>query len=300
MNYESFKVAVLDRLSEDISDPKCIQIRPVHRNNGEQLDGLVILEGDVNIGPTLYLNHYYRRFLSGSSFSTVYRQIVDNYERNKTAQRIDVRFFTDFSRIRPRILAKLINREKNRELLESGVPYLPFLDLAIVFTCLFPVDPEIGNATILVDGTHLSLWDQTVDTLFPLAMENTRRQFAPRLSDINHVLTDLLEQTGDEPVPIEENPLFPMYVLTNAQNLFGAVCMTYEGLLQRYAARFSSGFYILPSSIHELILVPSRENDRMEDFSRMVREVNETQVAPEDILSDHAYYYSLEEEEVFF
>ncbi len=299
MNYESFKTTVLNRLSEDIPDPKHIQVRPVHRNNGERIDGLVILEGGVNIGPTLYLNHYYRRFLGGSSFSTVYRQIVDNYERNKTQQRIDVSFFTDFSRVRPHILAKLINREKNKELLD-GVPHIPFLDLAIVFTCLFPVDPEIGNATILIDDSHLALWDTTAEELLPLAMENSQRVLAPKLRDINHVLSELLEQTGDVCLPPEEPPLFPMYVLTNEENLFGAVCMTFDGLLQTYAAQFGSGFYILPSSIHELILVPAKENDRMEDFSRMVREVNETQVSPEDILSDHAYYYSLEEDEVFF
>ncbi len=299
MNYESFKTTVLNRLSEDIPDPKQIRIRPVARNNGERLDGLVILEGGVNIGPTLYLDHYYRRFLGGSSFQTVYRQIVDNYERNKTQQRIDVSFFTDFTRVRPHILAKLVNREKNKELLES-VPHIPFLDLAIVFTCLFPVDPEIGNATILIDDTHLSLWDTTAEELMPLAMENARRVLAPNLRDINRVLKDLLEQTGDVSLPPEEDPLFPMYVLTNEQNLFGAICMAFDGLLETYAAQFGSGFYILPSSIHELILVPSQKNDRMEDFSRMVREVNETQVAPEDILSDHAYYYSSEEEEVFF
>ncbi len=293
MTYETFKQTVLCRLAEDIPDPKRILIRPVFHNNGEHLDGLVILEGGGNIGPTLYLNSYYERLRDGVRFPAVYRQIMDSYEQNKTEKHVDVGFFTDFSRIRERILPKLIHCEKNRELLEESVPHIPFLDLAIVFTCMFPVDPDIGNATILIDNSHQALWGVSAEELYAVAMENARRKLPPRLMDINRVLADLAEEAEDvPPLPEEDDPHFPMYVLTNGPNLFGAACMAYDGLMDQYAEELGSGFYILPSSIHELILVPSRENTRMAEFSRMVQDVNTTQVEPEDVLSDHAYYYS--------
>ncbi len=301
MNYESFKEAVLDRLSSDIPDPKHITIQKVPRNNGGSLDGLVILENGVNIAPTLYLNHYHRMLQDGSDFSAVYSRLLSHYEKNKTDSRIDAGFFTDFDRIRDRIIIKLVNREKNRVLLEDHAPYVPFLDLAIVFTCLFPVDLDIGNATILIDNSHLALWDLSADDLFPLAMENTRRLLEPQLRDINQVLHDLID-TPEYPSAAADpaDSRFPMYVLSNSQDLFGASCMACDGVIRSISDRFGSGLYILPSSIHEVILVPSRENDRMREFTEMVREVNSSQVAPEDILSDHAYYYSRGEDRIIY
>ncbi len=299
MKYESFREAVLTRLSEDIPDPKKISIQKVRRNNGEVLDGLVILENGVNIGPALYLEQYYDTLLGECSFERVYALLLESYENNKTQQHIDVGFFTDFDRIRDHILCKLIHHAKNTGLLKN-VPHIPFLDLAIVFYCNFPVDPDIGNATILIDHSHLLLWDKSVDEIYPAAMENTVRTLEPKLKSIGSVLNEIGGIQNYPPIPDPEDPLFPMFVLSNEENIFGAVCMAYDGLIRSLADRFASDLYILPSSVHEVILVPSYENDRMSDYTNMVREVNETQVAPEDILSDHAYYYSRAEDQILY
>ncbi len=300
MEYESFKSTVLCRLSEDIPDPKHISVQNVPRNNGELLEGLVILENGVNIGPTIYLDHYYRTYRNGTSFSAVYRQIVDSYEMNKTTKRIDVKFFTDFERVRERIVIKLVNNEKNMELLNENVPHIPFLDLALVFYCLFPVDRDIGNATILIDNSHLALWDVTAEDLLPIAMENTRQLLPPRMLGIREVLSDLMDLPGKTSSPPEEEPALPMYVLSNEDNMFGAACMAYDGLMPSLSDQLESDLIILPSSIHEIILVPCDGADRIDDFTKMVREVNDSQVAPEDILSDHAYYYSRDSDEILY
>ncbi len=300
VNYETFKETILQQLSEDIPDPKHITIRKVYRNNGESLDGLVILENGVNIGPTLYLNYYFQMLEGGDSFASIYRRIFTSYTRNKTTEHIDVGFFTDFDRVRGRIVPKLIHGEKNKGLLEKEIPHIPFLDLALVFCCLFPVDPEIGNATILVDQSHLTLWKKATEDLFPLAMENAGTLLAPKLQSMDQMLAGMLTEEEGTENPFPTNPRLPMYVLTNEEGFFGAACMAYDGLMRSYAEQFQSGFYILPSSIHELILIPAEGTDRLEEFSEMVREVNETQVAPEDILSDHAYYYSPEEDTILY
>ncbi len=300
VNYETFKETILQHLSEDIPDPKHITIRKVYRNNGDSLDGLVILENGVNIGPTLYLNHYFQMLRDGDRFADIYRQILAAYTRNKTTAHIDIGFFTDFERVRSHIVPKLIHGEKNKGLLEKEIPHIPFLDLALVFYCLFPVDPELGNATILIDRSHLTLWKKTAEDLLPIAMENAGKLLAPRLQSIDQMLDGMLPETEETENPFPANSRFPMYVLTNEQNFLGASCMAYDGLLRSYAGQLQSGFYILPSSIHELILVPAEETERLEEFSGMVREVNETQVAPEDVLSDHAYYYSAEEDMILY
>ena len=83
-----------------------------------------------------------------------------------------------------------------------------------------------------------------------------------------------------------------MYVLTNQNKLNGASCILYEHLLELFADRLGADLYILPSSVHEVILIPATSDTSFAELSRMVKEVNETQVSPEEILSDHVYYFS--------
>ncbi|MCC8028940.1 MAG: DUF5688 family protein [Lachnospiraceae bacterium] len=299
MTYNIFKETILHRLDDDIPNPKKITVESVCRNNGDCLDGLVILENGVNIGPTLYLNYYYKSYRKGTSFQKTYEQILEHYEANKTTKSVDVSFFTDFDRTGSRIAPKLIHFEKNRKLLQD-IPHIPFLDLAIVFYCYIPMEPEIGNATILIRNSHLEFWEQTEDALYPLARKNAARLLPPKLHNMNSLIEEMMPEQSYPTVMIPDDPLYPMYVLTNSQNLFGASCLLYDDLIHSLADRFQSDFYILPSSIHEIILIPASCDSRLNEFSDMVREVNETQVADEEILSDHAYYYSRERDRITF
>ncbi|MCD7981113.1 MAG: DUF5688 family protein [Clostridiales bacterium] len=299
MKYESFKEIVINRLSNDIPNPKKITVQSVYRNNGDFTDGLVILENGINIAPTLYLSYYYEYYKKGHSFQSTYELMLKKYEANKTSENIDVSFFTDFEKIGSNIMLKLIHYEKNRKLLQD-IPHIPFLDLAIVFYCRIPMDPEIGNATILIHNSHMQLWGQTVESLYPIAGKNSERIFPPKLHNMNSLIENMLPAQHIPTVVLPEDPLYPMYVLTNEQNLYGASCILYENLIRSYADRFLTDLYILPSSIHEVILIPASCDSKMQEFSAMVREVNEAQVASEEVLSDHAYYYSRDRDKILY
>ncbi|MCD8300982.1 MAG: DUF5688 family protein [Clostridiales bacterium] len=290
---------VLARLAEDIPNPKKITVQRVYRNNGDFMDGLVILEGGVNIGPALYLDYYYRTLNKGSSFAAVYRDIIAQYERNRATGRINVDFFTDYEKVKSRIVMKLINREKNAEFL-TDVPHIDYLDLSVVFVGVFPVDSDIGNASIMVRNAHMMIWEQHPDTLYETAKVNTIRLMPPRLRQMSSLMHDLASLPDYPTVPIPDDPLYPMYVLTNNRDYFGAANMVYTELISSYADKFQADFYILPSSIHEVILVPTASDDRLADFSKMVSEVNAGHVENEDILADHAYYYSRRENAITF
>ena len=89
---------------------------------------------------------------------------------------------------------------------------------------------------------------------------------------------------------------FPMYVVTNQKKLSGAACMTYDGLLENFGKRLQKNFYILPSSVHEIILVPDENLEDAQRLQSMVREVNETQVSGEEVLTNSVYYYDWQED----
>lgn len=287
----------MERLKYDIPNPKKISIQTICKNNGLYLDGLVIMENNCNISPTLYLNYYYESYRDGTSFQQVYETILENYRQNKPAQSIDVRFFTQFENAKSKIALKLINYEQNMALLED-VPHIQFLDMAIVFYCLISMDSQAGNATILIHNSHLSYWDTTPEELFQIAKRNTRKMLPARLNNMNDVLRDLSGKHMLFPPFQPDEDIYPMFVLTNQINLYGAACILYEDLLKDYARQSETDFYILPSSIHEVILIPAVDPNCQQELSQMVKEVNHSQLLEEEILSDHAYYYSRESNEI--
>lgn len=297
MTYEVFKKVILERLSYDIADPKQISVQTHYKNNGCFLDSLVILEKGCNIAPALYLNRYYALYQGGRSFQEIYEQLLSFYEANRSDVGIDTRFYTDFANIQSKIAMKLIHYEQNQEFLKH-VPHIRFLDLAVIFYCLLPIDSSVGNATITIFNSHLDFWDVSLDTLFQLARENSPRILPPEWNDLCSLLKGAVPAQLYSSLIHADDPLYPMFVLTNRESLFGASCMLYDQLIASYARRFQSDFYILPSSIHEIILIPASSREQMDLFSEMVREVNRTQVADEEILSDHAYYYSREKDTI--
>ncbi len=299
MPYQLFKDSILKRLQQDFPNIREISVQKIKKNNGCILDGLLILEGDTNITPTLYLNHYYAYYQDGHSFAETYNRLLSHYQANKATQRIDEQFFTDFENMRPHVVFKLIHAEKNSLLLRE-IPHLSFLDLAIVFYIHLPIDTDLGNATIQIRNEHLALWGQTTNSIYQIAQQNTQRLLPHMLKNINDMMLSLMPDFSYPTFPKPEDPLFPMYILTNTQHHYGASCLLYDNVLSSCAEKFQNDFYILPSSIHEVILVPAFEEDQLESFSGMVRQVNQTEVSPDEVLCDHAYFYSKAQNRILY
>ena len=99
---------------------------------------------------------------------------------------------------------------------------------------------------------------------------------------------------------LESDDMAPhIYILSNQYRINGAATLLYEGLIQELADRMNCNFYVLPSSIHELLLIPDANGKSLEGLSRMVKDINENHVKEEEILSDRAYYYNREEKRFF-
>ncbi|MFP3154459.1 DUF5688 family protein [Lachnospiraceae bacterium ZAX-1] len=290
MTYEIFTQTLLTSLEEHFPLNTTISIQMILHNNGISLDELTILEPDFDISPTIYLNKYYSLFKQGISFEDIFNHILREYEQHRPIFPIDTSFFTKFENIEKRIVYKLIHFEKNKELL-ADIPYIPYLDLAIVFYCLI-ADTSAGSATILIHNAQVDTWDVDVQKLFELSMINTPFLLAPVYEELNRAILSFLPSSELDAYDIAADDPIPMYVLTNENKLNGASCLLYQDLLKDIATRFDSDFYILPSSIHEVLLVPVDGDCYRHVFTPMVLEVNDTEVRSEELLSDHVYYYS--------
>ena len=89
-----------------------------------------------------------------------------------------------------------------------------------------------------------------------------------------------------------------MYVLSNKSRVEGAACMLYPNLIQDFAEAIQSSFYIIPSSIHELLLLPTKHFEESQEVTSMIQEINDTQVSVEEILSYSLYLYDREEQKI--
>ena len=296
MTYQEFKQNVVHAIQTKLGSDIKIIIQDVVKNNDLHLDGLTLLSDQCNISPTLYLNYYYKQYLRGISLSEIYEDIILRYKCHTPNTSIDIGFFTDFRKVQKNIVFKLINYEQNKILLQN-VPHFRFLDLAIVFNCLIQCAPN-NYGTILIHQEHLNFWHTTPDTLYSLALENTPRLLGYDLQNMAQVIETLLANDSSMDSNsfchdiADRDTMLPMYVLSSKTKFNGAVCLLYQNLLAEIAEKYDSDLYIIPSSIHEVLIIPSDNATSHAKLSAMVREVNATQVLKEEVLSDHVYFYS--------
>lgn len=302
MEFSSFTMFVREEVEKRTGDCYKVRLDDVRKNNGVVLRGLTVTQDDSNISPTIYLNSYYEEYIKGrATLVNVVNDVMDTYRRNKVNQSVDMRYFLSYESVKERIIYKLVNTEKNKELLED-VPHIEFLDLSIIFQCLVSQE-DLGRASILIHNVHLKLWEVSVDALYQAAKENTQQLQGYEIKGITEVLQEIMcaeevENIVDEDCMSAFSGSVPMYVLSNKNRVEGAACMLYPNLIQDFAKAIQSSFYIIPSSIHELLLLPTEHLEESQEIKHMIREINDTQVSVEEILSYSLYLYDKEEQRI--
>ena len=299
MTYQKFEQEILSIISEKLPDNHSAVVKPIFKNNGIVLHGLVVSNGHCNISPTIYLDYYYKEIKNGYSLEELSNLILAQYKKFALEEDFDITIFTDFEKCRNNISYKLINYEKNRELLKN-IPHIVYLDLAIVFYCLID-EGTLETISILIKNTHMEHWGIDVNELFDIASANTPKLLESDIKNLSELVESIMKEKGaDVTFPIEYEDESPMYVLTNKLKLYGACCILYKHLLEEFANSVKTDLYIIPSSVHEVLLVPKREEYDKEYLSDLIKEVNTTELSPEEILSDHIYYYSRKDDAITY
>ena len=242
MTYSDFLNTVVFLVRQHLPEGTVPELTSVLKNNGIRKDALIIRTDTSKVAPTIYLESFYDAYLDGRDLSLIAHEIALTYENSLPDETPDISFFGDYSRVKEFLALKLINYERNSTLLKD-VPYRPFLDLAVVCYCLLREETE-GNATVLIKNSHLKHWGIHPDTLFSDAKKNSERMLSSEISDMNVILREAFGQT-------DLTPEGRLYVLSNRLKLNGASCLLYDDVLSDFAEKISSGFYVLPSSIHE-------------------------------------------------
>ncbi len=202
-----------------------------------------------------------------------------------------------YEQIYNNVIFKLVNKDKNEELLKT-VPYVEYLDLAIIFYLNLPeMVAEDGIYTMLVTNYLVEEMHMDVNELMKCAIANTPKILGLKVQGLFTTIADCL---GDESLKNEaekEDKNTPAYVVTNNNNSFGASVVIYKDLLKNLSLKLQGDLYVIPCSLHEVIVIKCLEGFRSpEELKETIHYVNRSQVRPEDVLSDSLYYYSQNED----
>ncbi len=246
MELRDFTAKVEKAAKEVLGEEYIVRTQEVLKNNGTKLWGLMIQKEGQNVAPTIYLNGYHGLYEEGETFGDIMSRILNDYHRGEVGKDLDISFFEHFDQVKDRICFKLINTERNEDLLQD-IPNVPFLDLSIVFFYAYHGE-EIGDGSILIHNIHMDKWATSTGELMKLSLANTPRLFGQEVLSMLETMQALL---GDDPEMLQEAANSPMTIISNKQRVNGAAAILYPHVLEEVASREDCNLYVLPSSVHE-------------------------------------------------
>ena len=304
LTFDEFKETVKNEVKEFLPEnfhTADIKLKVFEKNNNVRLTGLII-ESACNMSPTIYIDNFYKKYQDGTDINIILQEIAKIRMEYDVTDDFDVTTVTDFNKCRKKIMPRLIGAEENSEILKVR-PHIRIEDLAVTF-CIDLGENKDGLMSVPVQFELMETWNVTADQLYEIALENLTKAdigvftpmreilFAGMLSELKEICDGDEEEARrklDQMIP--DNNL---WVLTNKRRVNGANMLLDRSVMEDVIKEVGTDFFILPSSIHECIILPTDSGMNSQQLEAMVCEVNETQVEKEERLSNSVYRYTLE------
>ena len=303
MNFETFMESIKNHIKEYLPESyqdAQVTIREQQKLNNRYMGLTVIRPGDDRI-PTINLTDLYRQYYENPKFriTDVLEQISQIIQ--KEPERFDVSRLTQYEEEKTHLFMRVSNIEENLQVLDN-VPYVERADLAITFHIAVE-ENEAGRASAIVTNNMMENFGVTRNQLYKDALENSSF-IAPVMIDnlgevVGRMEIEEMEARGasEEEIRKAEERIYvesqynPMFVVTNETLLYGGSAIFYPGVMDQLGEVLNGDFFILPSSVHETLVVPDDGRISCHELKAMVMAINEKEVAPEDRLADEVYHY---------
>ncbi len=308
MNIGEFGRILAEQVKVLMGDNYEVEYKEVLKNNGITYHALVIREKNRYVAPTIYFDSFFDAYRNGARMKDIAGQMVDMYYHYMPVEDQNMDFFEDFSQVAGKLFFKVVNLKKNKRKLKN-VPYRKLMDLAMVPLCRVK-SRELGEGVITIENSHLDTWEITEDELWENIGENAAVTAPPRISGLMEVIekatgivaeTEPGEETEDGIGTVTcGDDMCGIYVVSNEAGTLGASAAFYPGLLKSLSEDFESNLFIVPSSIHEVLVIPDPNLQvDVSSLKEMIHEVNVTTVAEEEVLSDNLYRYDFETDRIY-
>lgn len=288
MEIKEFGMNIAKEMQNTMGEQYCIEYNEVIKNNHVTYHALVVKKEKLNVAPTLYIDGFYEQYKKGVSILRIVDQVISLYNKSMPPKSLDVSFFQDFAKVADKLSFKLVNYKRNLEKLKE-IPYKKFEDLALIPICVVN-NSDIGDGVIVINYKHLNLWEVSFDELWENVMESAPKTCPVRIENIYETLS---KSSG---MPGEFQDVSGLYknilVVSNESRMYGAGAVLYPDVMKQISDFYEGDFIVIPSSVHESIVMPSYGNSiGCRGLVDIVKEVNSSVIAEEEILSDNIYIY---------
>lgn len=290
---------IKEYLPEEYQDYKIIVEERVKNNNVVQV-GIQVCAPSSNISPIIYMESFFEEIKSGEPVEEVMESIAEMIKHTRSRIPIAKGFdIMNYEHVKNIITPILVNTKANRQMLMQ-MPHMEVEDLSIIFKVDVPVSLENETAHTKVNDKLMEMWNISPHTLFEQAFENVKINDAPVLTSMFDMLDTLqsdnydVQNMLDKQEAVVLSPDDTMFVLSNESRNLGAVAIVCPGVAEKMGELFPQGYYVLPSSTHETLIIPKESGLDPKQLGEMVREVNRTVVSKEEILSDRVYEFDKE------
>lgn len=289
MKYKKFCEDILAQIKDYLpaeSNSVNVKFYETVKTNGVKKMGIVFEDLKGEVQPAIYLEKFYREFQNGVSMKEICKWIAEVYQEAIEA-RPDKRIcnFDSFEEVCDKICMRLVNYEYNKEFLMNGVPHMRVEDLAVYYNIHLHTG-KTGMASVVIREEMMSVWGVSLKEIDDKARENTLRILQPRLCSLTDMISGECENLLETNIGDGEKEL--LYTLAPESGKYGAAVILFPELMEKVEEIVGERYYILPSSLHEVIVVDKESTDPVM-LGRMVREINEKYVDKEEWLSHHVY-----------
>ena len=294
MDYEKFKDQFNNDLKQELYERGAakvdITVQRIEKMN-ESYDAITVMPEGSNVGVNLNVEKFFEAYENDVAYAKVIESAADTIEKGiQDSPSIDLAMLSDYDQMRDKLCMEVVSAERNADLLKR-VPHQNIEDIAVVYRFVME-NTEDGRATILVTNNLVERYGITPEQLHADALKNAPEIKPSVIKGMNEVMLEIMgpdaaEMFGMGEVPQDEM----MYVATVPDKTQGAGVLAYQEFMEQAAERLGGDFFVLPSSVHEILLVKDDGNANYSDLKSMVEEVNATQVSPEEKLTDSVYHY---------
>lgn len=279
-----------DFLPDEIASGLIIDDVEISKMNDQKLHGLTFRPKGSDAAPTLYVDDLYERHENGEDIGFLLVDLANRYDVARhapTPPTVDL----SWDSVRNDLTVRLLEKKRNIDFL-SNMPYVDVGNgLAMIADINMPGDRD-GDWRIAINHGVMDQLGVDRNELFLNAMDSAVTKEPAVLTDMTQALfSPDKENLLDRTEPLEPMDVGGMYVLTNESGNLGASALFYPDVKEKAAEMLGCGYYVLPSSVHECILVPESAGINEKELCDMVKQANRTVVEPKDVLSDNVYHY---------
>ncbi|MDO4475942.1 MAG: DUF5688 family protein [Lachnospiraceae bacterium] len=289
MDYKRFKEELLALVQHEAGEELKVEIMQTIRINEGETDNLTIRAEGERAAPVIPMSMLYFMYSKGENLASLAARAMHFYRDRDLQDEQEFEQCLNREYLLEHLQPRLIGQKGNEKLLEQ-VPHSAWLNLAVVYYCVLE---QIGEHSggILIRHEHLKLWDLTEKDLEKMAWEKVRQQNPAAIYTMTDLMTELLGEQGEEEMILPESDGPRMYVVTNQTRTYGACWITQKEIQEALEKCLEDDYFMLPSSLHECMVVPCGCEMEADHLLSMVCEINATQVSVEDRLSDAIYRY---------